>query len=68
MGVAEVGARGGKKVTSVVAPQGKESVYSFAYHLCALDICRDNLIFHGIKDGQSFEIACVEHVVCTCSG
>ena len=51
-----------------VALQGKSSLCSFAYHLVAPNMFRSSLIFHGSKEGPSLETACVEQVVCTCSG
>ena len=82
MEVAEVGAPGGKKVTRSLLREAKQ-VFILC-HLFALHMCRDNLIFHGVKEGQSLDIACVyttqckrndrakaqqlKKVVCTCSG
>ena len=40
----------------------------FAYSLFAFHMFWDTLIFHGVKEGQALEIACLEHVVCTCNG
>ena len=63
MEVADVGAPGGKKVTRSLLRKAN----SFAYILIDLHVCPDNVIFHVIKEGRSLEIACVEHVVCTCT-
>ena len=60
----EVGAPGGKKVTRSLLHKAKQ----FAYHLFALRMGRTNLIFQGVKEGLFFDIACVEHVLCTCNG
>ena len=67
MEVAEVGALGGKKVTRPLVRKAKQVLTPWLM-ICLLCMCRDNLIFHGIKECQSLVIACVEHVVCRCSG
>ena len=65
--VAEVGAREGKKVARSLLRKAKQFLIPWPI-ICLLCMCHDNLIFHGIKEGQSFVIACVEHVACTCNG
>ena len=50
------------EVAEVRAPEGQKVARSLPR------MCHDNLISHGIKEGQSLVIVCVEHVVCTCNG
>ena len=45
-----------------------KQIFILWHVICLLCMRRDSLIFHGGKEGQTLEIACVEHVVCTCSG
>ena len=66
MDEAESGAPGRKKVPQSLLH--KAIIHSFASHLFALHMCCRNVIFHGIKEDESLETACVEHVVCKCSG
>ena len=65
--VAEVGAPEGKKVAQSLLRKAKQFFIPWLINglLC---ICHDNLISHGIKEGESLVIVCVEHVVCTCMG
>ena len=65
--VAEVGALEGKKVTRSLLRKAKQ-FFIPCLIICLLCMCHDNLISHGIKEGQSSVIVCVEHVVCTCNG
>ena len=67
MEVTEVGAPAGRKVRRSFLRKRKQVFirWLIIYLRC---MCRDNLIFHGIKRGESLVTACVEHVVCTCSG
>ena len=65
--VAEVGAPEGKKVTRSLLRKAKQFLIPWLF-ICLLCMCHDNLISHGIKEGQSLVIVCVEHVVCTCNG
>ena len=67
MEVTEVGAPGGKKVNRSLLRKAKQVFIPWLI-ICWLCMCRDNLIFHGINEGQSLVIACVVHVVCTCNG
>ena len=67
MDVAKVGATGGKKVSQLLLRKAKQT-FILLHIICLLCVCRDNLIFHGVKERQTLEIASVEHVVCTCSG
>ena len=67
MEVTEVGAPGRKKVSQSLLRMAKQVFIPWLI-ICLLCMCCDNLIFHGIREGQSLVIACVEHVVCTCSG
>ena len=64
--VAEVGASEGKKVTRWLLRKGKQFLIPRLI-ISLLGVCHDNLIFHGIKEGQFVVIVCVEHVVCTCN-
>ena len=66
MDVAEVGAPGGKKVTRSLLCKAKQMLIPWLI-ICLLCMCHDNLIFHGIKEGPSLVIVCVEHVVYTCN-
>ena len=65
--VAGVGAPEGKKVTRSLLRKAKQFLIPWVI-ICLLCMCHDNLIFHGIKEGPSLVIACVEHAVCTCNG
>ena len=65
--VAEVGAPEGKKVTRSLLRKAKPFPIPWLI-IRLLCMCQDNLIFHGIKEGSSLVIACVEQVVCTCNG
>ena len=65
--VAEVGAPEGKKVARSLLRKAKQFLIPWLF-ICLLCMCHDNLIFHGIKEGQCLVIACVEHVVCMCNG
>ena len=65
--VAEVGAPEGKKATRSLLCKAKLFLIPWLF-ICLLCMCHDNLIFHGIKEGQSLVIVCVEHDVCTCNG
>ena len=65
--MAEVGAPGGTKVSQLLLRKAKQT-FILLHIICLLCMCRDNLIFHGVKEGETLEIAFVEHVVCTCSG
>ena len=67
MDVVEAGAPGGRKVTRSLLRKAKQ-IFILLHIICLLCMCCDNLIFHGVKEGQTLEIACLEHVVCTCSG
>ena len=67
MGVTEVGATGRKKVSRSFLRKAKQVFIPWLI-ICLLCMCRDTLIFHGMKEGQSLVIGCVEHVACTCSG
>ena len=62
--VAEVGAPEGKKVTRSLLRKAKQLLIP-PLIICFLSVCHDNLISHGIKEGQTVVIVCVEHVVCT---
>ena len=65
--VAEVGAPEGKKVRRSLLCNAKQ-ILNLCFITCLLCMCHDNLISHGIKEGQSLVIVCVEQVVCTCNG
>ena len=65
--MAEVGAPEGKKVTRSLLRKAKQFLIPWLI-ICLLCMFHDSLIFHGIKEGQSLVIMCVEHVVCTCNG
>ena len=65
--VAEVGAPEGKKVTRSLLRKAKQFLLPW-FFICLLCMCHDNLICHGIKEGQSLVIVCVENDVCTCNG
>ena len=67
VGVAEVGAPEGKKVTRSLLRKAKQFLIPWLI-ICLLCMCHDNLIFGRIKEGPSLVIACGEHVVCTCNG
>ena len=67
MDVAEVGAPEGKKVTWSLLRKAKQFLIHWLI-ICFLCMCHDNLISHGIKEGQPLVMVCVEHVVCTCNG
>ena len=64
--VAEVGAPEGKKVTRSLLRKAKQCLIPWVI-VCLLCMCHDNLISHGIKEGESLVIVSVEHVVCTCN-
>ena len=66
MDVAEVGAPEGKKVTLLLALKLKQFLIPWLI-ISLLCMCHDTLISHGIKEGQSLVIVCVEHVVCMCN-
>ena len=68
MDEAESGAPGRKKVPQSLLHKAKQFFILFASHLFALHMCCRNVIFHGIKEDESLETVCVEHVVCKCSG
>ena len=65
--VAQVGAREGKKVTRSLLSKAKQFLIRWLI-ICLLCMCHDNLISHGIREGQSLVIVLVEHVVGTCKG
>ena len=65
--VAEVGAPEVKKVTRSLLRKAKQFPIPWLI-IWLLCMCHDNVIFHGIKEGPSLVIACVDHVVCTCNG
>ena len=65
--VVEVGAPEGKKVTRSLLCKAKQFLIPWLI-ICLLCMCHDNLISHGIKEGPSLVISCVEHVVCRCNG
>ena len=65
--VAEVGAGERKKVTWSLLRKAKQVLIAWPI-ICLLCVCHDSWISHGIKEGQSLVIVCVEHVVCTCNG
>ena len=65
--VAEVGAPEGKKVTLSLLRKAKQFLILW-FIIGLLCMCHRNLISHGIKEGESLLIVCVEHVVCTCNG
>ena len=67
MDVADVGVPGGNKVTPSLLRKAKELLIPCLI-ICLLRMCHDNLIAHGIREGQSLVTVCVEDVVCTCSG
>ena len=62
----EVGTPGGKKVTRSLLRKANQ-VFIFC-HLFGLHMCCENMMFHGLKEGQSLRTLCIEHVVCTFSG
>ena len=64
---AEVGAPEGKKVTRSLLRKAKQFLI-LCLIICLLCMCHDNLISHGINEGQPLVIVCVEHVVCMCNG
>ena len=64
---AEVDAPEGKKVTRSLLRKAKQFLIPWLI-ICLLCMCHDNLISHGIKEGQSLVIVRVEHVQCTCHG
>ena len=57
MEAAEVGAPGGQKVTRSLLRNAKQVFIPSHIIFFALHMCRDNLIFFGVKDG--FIYACV---------
>ena len=65
--MAEVDAPEGKKLTRSLLRKAKQFLipWLIIFLFC---MCHDNLISHGIKEGHSLAIVCVEHVVCTCNG
>ena len=65
--VAEAGASEGMKVTGSLLPKAKQFLILW-FFICLRCMCHDNLISHGIKEGQSLVIVCVERDVCTCNG
>ena len=65
--VAEVGTPERKTVTWSLLRKAKQFLIPWLI-LCLPCMCHDSLIFHGIEEGPSLVIACVEHVVCTCNG
>ena len=65
--MAEVGSPEGKKVTLSLLLKAKQFLIPWLI-ICLLCVCHDNLISHGINEGQSLVIVCVEHVVCTGNG
>ena len=67
MDVAEVDAPEGEKVARSLLRKAKRFLIPWLI-ICLLCMCHDKSIFHGIKAGESFVCACVEHVVCTCNG
>ena len=67
MDVAEVGAPGGKIVTWSLLRKAKQ-IFILLHIFCLPCMCRDNLIFHGVTEGQTLGGACVEHAVRTGSG
>ena len=62
MEVAEVGTPGGRRVSQSLLRKATQFLFPWLI-ICLLCMCHDNLIFHGIKEGQSLATACVEHVV-----
>ena len=58
---AQVGTPEGKEVTQSLLRN--QFLRSFPCHLFAFPISCDKLIFHGNREGESSETACVEHVV-----
>ena len=64
--MAEVAAPDEKKVHRLLLRSAKQVLIRL--HLFALHMCRNNLIFPGMKEVQSCDTACVERVMCTCSG
>ena len=50
--VAEVGAPEGKKVTPSLLRKAKRFLSPWLI-ICLLCMCHDNLMFHGIKEGES---------------
>ena len=65
--MAEVCAPEGKKVGPSLLRKAKQFLI-LELTICLLCMCHDNLIYHGIKEGESLVIVCVEHVVCRCNG
>ena len=65
--MAQVGALEGEKITRSLLRKAKQFLIPWLI-ICLLCMCHDNLISHGIKEGESFVIVCVEHVVCMCDG
>ena len=65
--VADVGAGEGKKVTRSLLRKAKQFVIPWLI-ICLLCMCHDNLISHGIGEGECLVIVCVEHVVCAFNG
>ena len=65
--VAEVDAPEGNKVTRSLLRKAKQFLILW-FFICLLCMCHDNLISHGIEEGKSLVILCVEHDVCTCNG
>ena len=65
--VAEIDAPEGRKVARSLLRKAKQFLIPW-FSIYLLCMCHDNLIFHGIKEGHSLVIACVEHAVCTCNG
>ena len=63
--VAEVDTPEGKKVARSLLGKAKQFLIPWLI-IRSLCTCHDNLIFHGIKEGQKLVTACVEHVVCKC--
>ena len=67
MEVAEVPAPGRNKVPGSLLRKTKQICIP-RHIICLLCMCQDDVIFHGVREGESLVIASVEHVVCTCSG
>ena len=65
--VDEVGAPEEKKVTRSLLLKAKQFLIPWRI-VCLLCICHDNLISHGVKEGESLVIVCVEQVVCNRNG
>ena len=65
--MAEVGKAQGKKVTRSLLRKAKQFPIPWLI-ICLLGRWHDNLISHGIKEGRSLVIVCVELAVWTCNG